>query len=196
MFCSDECRLFTLNESNRERRIPRTGNCEICGSSFRQKRATQKWCSRECMWKDASYVDRRSKSLAKLAEDKSSTCLEKWLYEALEECQLNFRKYVAIGAFIAVALLIDFNIIIEVDGAYWHRKHASKDGLRDMILAKKGFTTVRFSDEILKSKKLAIPILCDSINEIIRLQLSGGHPPSGSPYRVFWSSERFRRNFD
>ncbi|MDQ6598081.1 endonuclease domain-containing protein [Bacillus salipaludis] len=192
LFCSDDCRLEALNASNRQHRPPRTGTCIICSTPYRKKRPTQKWCSRECMWKDENYISRRSLSLAELAKGKKPTKIEKWLYEALEEGELNFKKYVPIGAYIVDALLIDYNMIVEVDGRYWHEKKAEHDKLRDIILSKKGYTTVRFSDVVLKNKKKSIQIILESIKEIISLQLNKKNVKEERPYKVFWSREIFK----
>ena len=82
----------------------------------------------------------------------------------------------------------DAKLIIEVDGSqHFDAEQASHDKIRDGVLAREGYTTLRFDNS-------AIDKNFDGVLEIIweELQRRGQRPPPGAPYGAPTSPQRGR----
>lgn len=91
------------------------------------------------MWSDDDYRNRR-------AAKHSPTRLERWLFTVLDEAGVRYEKFATVGRYVPDALLVDFGVIIEVDGAVWHRKKIEYDRQRDANLAAAGYIVMHFTD--------------------------------------------------
>lgn len=79
---------------------------------------------------------------------KQSTLAERILWDALRKSQLNFRRQVPIGRFIADFAHHASKLLIEIDG-YYHGVEgaAEKDAERTAWLISEGFRVIRFSEQ-------------------------------------------------
>lgn len=168
--CSNPCRIQLLN--SRPRPV-RTENCRTCGLPFARPPGhaipTQEgkprgfWCSRSCMWLDDDYRKRR-------AVRHIPSNLEAVLFAALVETSVLYVPFATVGKYVADALLPTYDVILEVDGTYWHRGKTQYDAARDAALTKMGYTVIHYSELDLHGGRgpKARQILVHAIDEIVR----------------------------
>lgn len=167
-FCSDACRMAALNDLPRQ--PPQMAPCRTCGKLFRCPRGFRTpdadgkirgvYCSRGCMWTDDDYRKRR-------AVRHSPSCLEVWLFAALDAEGVAYDKFATVGRYVPDALLTDHKVIIEVDGVIWHRKKVAYDQQRDRDLTAAGYTVMHFTDLEIRSAKQARKLIGEAMAEIL-----------------------------
>ncbi len=128
LYCSEECR-----------RPPVYHTCETCGKVERiqpsMTRANRRFCSVSCYRKSTG-----------------ETSIEKTIRLQIEALNIPFAQEYKIGRYSIDFLLIGFNLVIEVDGTYWHRtpRQLASDNRKDANLAKLGYMVIRFSEQQIK----------------------------------------------
>lgn len=181
--CSRKCSTIRRSEDHRQYEDV-IKQCDFCGHDFKPKRGVvaerRRFCSDVCRinWLNSGM-------------DGGPTNLERWLFAALDILKIQYTPYAPLDRYVADALLPKYNIVVEVDGEYWHRKRAERDRIRDRTLASKCYTTIRFSDSVLKDESSAVDILTRSISEFLVLYENNQQVPKHSPYRVFWSDDKY-----
>lgn len=111
--------------------------------------------------------ERESKSSAVAATKavrlrKSMTDAEKRLwnglrYELVLPDGAHFRRQVAIGNYVVDFACLQYRLIIEVDGQiHLDLKHVRDDEVRDEFLKQNGFTVMRFTNEEVLMRRLAV----------------------------------------
>jgi very-short-patch-repair endonuclease len=121
--CSEECRRPAFIKI-----------CPTCGKEFRCTPATNKiYCSTSCYRKNTGETS---------PEKNVRICLEMLNVKYLQEHIFNGWKY-PVDFYVP-----EFNIVIEVDGEYWHSKQSSKDRDKRKTnwLESKGYKVFRISD--------------------------------------------------
>jgi very-short-patch-repair endonuclease len=92
---------------------------------------------------------------------------EKWLWRHLSHSQLGgfkFRRQAAIPPFIADFFCPAKGLIVEVDG---ETHLAAADAKRDALLADRGFTTIRFTnDEVRDNMDGVLTVLLERLREL------------------------------
>lgn len=81
------------------------------------------------------------------------TSIELAVAEELSRRGLSYETEVRIGRF-QVDFLLPNGVVLECDGAYWHRDE-EKDRRRDRELLKRGYTTVRLTEHAIKADVVA-----------------------------------------
>jgi very-short-patch-repair endonuclease len=78
----------------------------------------------------------------------------------LEEAGVSYEPQVRFGRYVADFYLPETNVVIEVDGVYWHPN--GPDGARDQYLLEQGVTAVlHITDEQLKTARLLGEVMPD-----------------------------------
>lgn len=176
-YCSNDCRMIGLNSIPRD--PAHTVPCLRCGTHFRTGRLKpRKYCSRECMWEDPEYRQRRSVR-------HSPTRIEHWLYKTLEDYAIPYERYKNIDRFSVDCYIPGLNLIIEVDGWKWHADRIEYDAMRDRHFVASFYNVVHFTDVYLKSEKRARHIFMDCI-EKVSLARTTGDRQATKKYHVLW----------
>lgn len=120
---------------------------------------------------NAETVAKRSESLRKTWEGKSLeerrrhlapalkargnhfTDLEVEVAAWLTRLEISFVYQHQIGPYLADFYLPDFNVVLEVDGDYWHRNKA-KDDARDSYIVGQGYRLFRLQESLVKEDAL------------------------------------------
>ena len=141
-YCSEACR-----------RPPRLISCATCGKRFRvTPGSTIKYCSRRCF---RSF--------------RGETSLEAQVREAIESLNIPFKQEFHISRYRVDFAFPGRGLILEVDGAYWHRDQA-KDARRSKALEELGWRVVRINEnEITEAANLAT-LLGDKFRESLLLE--------------------------
>jgi very-short-patch-repair endonuclease len=87
------------------------------------------------------------------------TSIETIVYQKLKDWGIIYEKHHTInGKFIVDAFLPDHNIVIEVDGAYWHNldRVRKKDKAENAYLTKCGYTVIRIPEKEVSDFSVAI----------------------------------------
>ena len=132
-FCSKSCYIES-------RKVPEVSySCDCCGAEFSKKpyyfnRYEKHFCSRKCSQK---YINEfiNDSSWEKAVEN---FFIEKKIYY-LREYKLEKYRY--------DFYLPDHNLLIEIDGAYWHNKDETvrkRDRYKNNLARKMGFSLLRF----------------------------------------------------
>jgi very-short-patch-repair endonuclease len=93
--------------------------------------------------------------LLKQQNMKGPTCLEKILYEYLSLKNILFEKQKLINnRFLVDAYISSLNLVIEVDGKYWHNldRVKKKDKAENAYLKKCGYNLIRLSEQEIKDR--------------------------------------------
>lgn len=89
------------------------------------------------------------------------TSLERAMRLALTEAGISFEAQYRIGRYFADFAIIEYRIVIEVDGDYWHgEEQAERDARRDAFMISQGWRVLRFNE------KRVIKNLVDCLLEI------------------------------
>jgi len=84
--------------------------------------------------------------LAKRQKDKGRTGIERKVEEFLREKELNYDFNYPIGGYFVDFALLDYNIAIECDGAYWHKGKEEQDHKRQIEIEELGWLVIRFPE--------------------------------------------------
>lgn len=123
-FCSIQCQKEYLHKVRFELR-----ECEICGASFEvSKLSKQRFCSDECqhVWqtKNVGELNPRFESILTPCSYYGSMSLDSKpqlvVNDILDVLQVSYEREVDFEFFSVDNYLIDYNLIIEVQGDYWH----------------------------------------------------------------------------
>ncbi len=126
--CSMECRLaFT-----------RYHNCDFCGKHFTARPHKIRFCSLSCYRR---YLG-----------SKGETSLESMTRSVLMQLQVTYEQEVKIGRYSVDFLLPQFRLIIECDGAHWHRNHR-RDTRKNRYIKSQGFRLLRLDEVSIKEGK-------------------------------------------
>jgi len=146
-----------------------TRHCARCGAAFqsstRGPKRNSKYCSEVC-YRPPVYINCRNcgerfRKLPGAANrqfccfacyraHQGETLLEKAMRNALESAGVEFIQEAKIGRYSVDFLVPSARVAIEVDGEYWHQDQ-KKDAKRDRYLAKKGWSTIRFTETYMKN---------------------------------------------
>lgn len=152
--------------------------CKQCHVPFKKHKCikNKKFCSMECYGRYRSYnhlefsgykkghswLPKESpkeigiKGLIKQQNSKDPTSIEKIVYQKLKDLGIVYETQKLInGKFLVDAYLPDHNIVIEVDGSYWHSldRVVKKDKAENAYLKKCGYRVIRISEEEIKKDK-------------------------------------------
>lgn len=144
-FCSNECRLRALQRAHKTA-IPHF--CLRCGKP-QPYSATRQYCSRQCMWEDRSYLQRRlAKTRVSAAERRAVAALISHRIECLPSR--------IVGSRILDAYLPAYNVDLEIDG-YWHTKGDAqeRDRRRDQEMTQRGLTVIRLPASLFRTEHAA-----------------------------------------
>lgn len=91
------------------------------------------------------------------AYNQKPTHPERVLYHTLETMGIRYDPQFWVGRYRADAYLPDYNIVIEVDGEYWHSssKQRAKDARKDKFYKSKGFVVARVPSKVFLSNPTA-----------------------------------------
>ena len=120
IYCSWKCRARLIKEYN----------CEHCGKTFK---------SNETRWKP------RFCSIACYRRSRSETNLEATVRHKLYDLKIKHKQEIKIGRYSVDFLLPKYNIVVEVDGKYWHR-NKERDERKNSYLQKHGFIVIRIPE--------------------------------------------------
>jgi hypothetical protein len=147
IYCSLECQIQWQRENPRigknhpsyKHEINHTINCDWCKRDFEtgayQAENGRRFCSNECrqswyaqIWSQSKEWSEISKIRAvKILEDglisQSLTNIQKEINEILNKLNLNYKSEKGFKYYCVDNYLIDFNLIIENMGMYWHCDH-------------------------------------------------------------------------
>lgn len=133
-YCSGSCRLAGLNSQPRPHFMV---NCLTCHKPFKTARGKpRKYCSRECMWADPSYCQRRASAKPRFSYP------EKCLHQLLNELRIAFIPHFTVGRYTADCYVPVFNLLIEMDGEYWHKDRQAFDAVRDQCFIESGYQVI------------------------------------------------------
>jgi very-short-patch-repair endonuclease len=79
------------------------------------------------------------------------TDIERIMGRALRDAKVKYVEQQRVGPYYADFYLPELNVIVEVDGEYWHRGREDKDAQRDAYMARCGYRVFRFGGEFVKS---------------------------------------------
>jgi len=104
---------------------------------------------------DRSYYKKISVlGIKKQQNHKQPTSIEKIVYDYLESKKIDFERQKLInGKFLVDAFIPKKNLVIEVDGTYWHSldRVKSRDRAKNAYLLKCGFTLLRLKEEEIRN---------------------------------------------
>lgn len=129
-------------------------NCKTCKKQLKSYKS--KICI-TCYHADISkeeYKRRMLIALNKQQNMKEPTSIEKKVYKELKERGFLFETQKLInGKFLVDAYIPSLNMVIEVDGSYWHSmdRVVKKDKAENAYLTKCGFNLIRLSEEDVKN---------------------------------------------
>lgn len=107
-----------------------------------------------------NVMAKRSKNLRK-----HQTPIEKKLKKYLQEMGIAYDFQVVIGRYIVDFLLMDYDLVLEADGAYHDKQgQKDKDRIRDMDLKDKGFQVVRIKGWQIWNEAVCKGFLKDLLN--------------------------------
>lgn len=146
-FCSLKCfhdsgRIVRSGEDNSKWKPKISVTCEHCGKTFEtypSRKDRRKYCSKIC-----SVIG----NFQRLAQN-PRTDIEKKMAKALNRSGFRYKEQVVMfDKFMVDFKLIDYNIIIQCDGLYWHDRDnvKRKDKGQDRYMSKAGYIVLRFSD--------------------------------------------------
>ena len=166
-------------------------DCPRCGRRFLvDSRRRRRHCSESCR-RPPSYIDcetcgkrrrvtpsevgrRRHCSFACYRRGRSRTSPERNVADCLDRLGVAFAHEVRVGRY-SVDFMLPGRVALEVDGAYWHAKTASRDARRDMRLRAKGYVVVRIvADEFEGPMSDWMP------RRLIERMAEAGHPIPGT----------------
>lgn len=153
--CSYECQ----GVANRTRF---TRNCEVCGQPFEvmpKDSNSARYCSIEC--KQEAWIGQVRPYIGK----RGPTQPEKDVQNALDQLKLDYVAQVPIGRYLVDFLLLDKQIVIEVDGDYWHSLPESqkRDAQKDKYLSRSGYTVVRITETETKQSEMLPGLIAERI---------------------------------
>lgn len=113
-FCSFHCNM----EWQKSRRPTRV--CCFCKKEFKKKsRNDAKYCSIYCKLNSPENIEQLSKMRKGQASRKINK-LEKLGYKMLEELGLKYEPQYILERYVVDAFILDYNLIVQFDGDYWH----------------------------------------------------------------------------
>lgn len=143
--------------------------CRACGKPFNcpegflrpdaDGKTRGVYCSRDCMWTDDDYCKRR-------AVRHSPSNLEAWLFLTLDAEGIRYEPFGTVGRYVPDAILLDYPVIIEVDGVVWHRRRVAYDQQRDRDLMAAGYTVLHFTSLELTSGKKARELIGNALADV------------------------------
>ena len=142
-FCSRKCH-YLFNKTIRGdkhflfNQVPKI--CEWCGREYwvtQSRKETAHFCSCQC---HGAYSVRKANKISKP---------EIIVNDALTNLGLLFESQYRIGKYSCDFALPQYNLVIEVDGDYWHSLSASikRDKRKDIYLSSKGWIVLRFKEK-------------------------------------------------
>lgn len=145
--CSPQCsmtRRAKLGLTKKGRKYPhlqraRVGNCDTCGDEYRAVKdfsdKKQRYCSHKC------YMHSRKE-----------TTPERIVRETLEAIGIKFNQEHKIGRYYADFFIPEQNLVIEVDGTYWHSLPSviKRDEAKDEYYKAMGYKVVRVAESKVK----------------------------------------------
>ena len=150
-YCSKECRYnYRKTGGKKGKHYPHTqrariGICPVCGKEYRAtndfKDRRQIYCSHDC------YMRSRLE-----------TTPEKIMREFLDKVGAEYKQEYKIGKYWADFYLPKYNMVIEVDGDYWHSLPdvKEKDTRKDKYLKSKGINVMHIKECELKTSDVII----------------------------------------
>lgn len=133
VFCSKECGV-AFREASKITKV-----CEQCGTQFKVKpwRANRsRFCSIPCK---GAWV---------CANTQSPTSIEIAISNLLNQMSIEHETQKAIGPFNCDIYIVSCNLVIEVDGDYWHSlpKHKQQDKRRNTYLLNRNYRILRLPE--------------------------------------------------
>ena len=150
-YCSQQCRYKYMPKGGKKgKHYPHTqrariGICPVCGKEYRAtgdfKDRRQIYCSHDC------YMRSRLE-----------TTPEKIMREFLDKVGAEYKQEYKIGKYWADFYLPKYNMVIEVDGDYWHSLPdvKEKDTRKDKYLKSKGINVMHIKECELKTSDVII----------------------------------------
>lgn len=139
-----------------------TRNCEVCGQPFEvmpKDSDSARYCSIEC--KQEAWIGQVRPYIGK----RGPTQPEKDVQKTLEQLKVDYVSQVTIGRYLVDFLLPDKQIVIEVDGDYWHSLPESqkRDAQKDKYLSRSGYTVVRITETETKQSEMLPSLIAERI---------------------------------
>ena len=150
-YCSQQCRYKYMPKGGKKgKHYPHTqrariGICPVCGKEYRAtndfKDRRQIYCSHDC------YMRSRLE-----------TTPEKIMREFLDKIGVVYKQEYKIGKYWADFYLPKYNMVIEVDGDYWHSLPdvKEKDTRKDKYLKSKGINVMHIKECELKTSDVIL----------------------------------------
>jgi very-short-patch-repair endonuclease len=116
--------------------------CPICGSVFyltdTKRHNKIRCCCRKC---SISYIAKRAAT--------STSTLERNMMSVLNEMDISFRTQYMVDLFPVDFYIEDYNLIIQVDGVYWHSKPSAqeRDARCNEAIKQQGYKLLRFRED-------------------------------------------------
>lgn len=145
-FCSRKCH-YQFNKTINGRSHPYFNQvskiCLWCGKEFwviQSRKTKAQFCCYEC---HGAWSIRKANKISKP---------EVIVNNALTNLGLAFETQYRIGKYACDFVLLQYKLIIEVDGDYWHSLPQSikRDKIKDISLLKNGWTILRFKEKDIK----------------------------------------------